>query len=496
MGWGIVARLAFCLAGLAVALFPASATAQFVREHDVTSLRGFHGGATRIRRSFESDGEARNILRQVLAAGGLAGIEDRILIRASAETANAEAAVIQRDGADERYIFYNTVFMREIANRTSNYWSLVAILAHEVGHHVRFHTVTSGRDHEFELEADYQAGFILRRMGATLEEAQAVYLTFPEAETERHPGRAQRLQSLTLGWAQGAGGTQTASTAPPSVAAEQRRCPSGQTRRVDGTCVASDPTSPLPRAGGPQPLTRAEEAAARPLQTFKECQDCPELVVVAPGIIAAAEPAHRVRIGRRLAAGRFEVTFAEWDACVSERGCKHVPDDSGWGRGNRPVTKVSWSDVKTEYLPWLSRKTGKSYRLFTEAEWQYVAAAGSTAGFTWGDDLIRGQANCRNCGSPWDNRQSAPVGSFAANAFGLFDVHGNVWEWVEDCVAPNYPRLPTDGSAAKGEAACFRGLRGGSWDNDTGIVQLTSRGRNRASLRSHSVGFRVVRSME
>ena len=496
MSGGAAARLAF-MALICVALLPTAANAQFTKQHDITSLRGFHGDSGRIRRSFESDDEARSIFRQVLAAAGLAGIEDRIAIRASAETPNALAGI---DASGTRYIFYNAVFIKQIAARTNSYWSLVAILAHEVGHHVRFHTVIDGRDHDFELEADYQAGFILRRMGATLEETQAVYRTFPEAETRTHPGRAQRLQSVTLGWSAGGGSPSPQQTEPrpgSTSQADNRACFSGQVRRADGSCVTKDPTSPLPRPAGAVPLSRAEEAAIAPLQTFRECNDCPELVAVAAGVIEnPAEPSHRIRINRRLAVSKYEVTLAQWDACVTGGGCAHVPDDSGWGRGERPAIKVSWDDVKTQYLPWLSRKTGKRYRLLTEAEWLYVASAGSTSSYTWGDDFTRGQANCSNCGSPWDNKQTAPVGSFPPNAFGLFDVHGNVWEWIEDCVAPNYPRLPTDGSAATGDAQCFKGLRGGSWDNDTGMLQLTSRGRNRRTLRSHTVGFRVVRTLE
>ncbi len=493
---GIVGRLAL-ITFLCVALLPTAGNAQFTREHAITSLRGFHGDTGRIQRSFESDDEARSIFRQVLTAAGLAGIEDRILIRASAETPNALAGI---EPGGTRYIFYNAVFIKEIAARTNSYWSLVAILAHEVGHHVRFHTVTEGRDHEFELEADYQAGFILRRMGATLDDAQAVYRTFPDAATRTHPGRGQRLQSVTLGWSAGSNQPSrppsTENPRPPSQN-DDRGCLPGQVRRVDSSCVAKDPTSPLKRSDGPRPLTRAEEAAISPLQTFKECQECPELVAVPAGVIEnSAEPSHRIRISRRLAVARFEVTLAQWDACALDGGCAYVPDDSGWGRGDRPATKVSWDDVKTAYLPWLSRKTGKRYRLLTEAEWLYVAGAGSTSAYSWGDDFTRGQANCAGCGSPWDNKQSAPVGSFPPNAFGLFDVHGNVWEWIEDCVAPTYPKLPSDGSAATGDASCFKGLRGGSWDNDTGMLQLTSRGRNRRNLRSHTVGFKVVRSLD
>jgi Bacterial SH3 domain/Peptidase family M48 len=178
---------------------PDGGQAQLVREHEVQTLRSFHGGVSRIRRSFQSDEEARNVLRQILVAAGLAGIEDRIILRASAETPNAEAYIEK----DERFIFYNAVFMQELAKQTKEYWSMVAVLAHELGHHVRFHTVIPGRFHEFELEADYQAGFILRRLGGRLDQAQAAFRTFPEAASQTHPGRAQRLQAVTIGWTDG-----------------------------------------------------------------------------------------------------------------------------------------------------------------------------------------------------------------------------------------------------------------------------------------------------
>jgi hypothetical protein len=192
---------------------PPAAHAQMVRDHDAVGLRSFHGIASRIRRSFQSDNQARAVLRQVLAAAGLAGMEDRIVIRASAQTANAEAAIEK----NERLIFYNAEFMQEISVRTGNYWSMVAILAHEVGHHVRFHTMLPGREHEFELEADYQAGFILARMGARLEEAQAAFRTFPVEASRTHPARADRVQAVTLGWTDGASGAGPPTTGGPST---------------------------------------------------------------------------------------------------------------------------------------------------------------------------------------------------------------------------------------------------------------------------------------
>ncbi len=207
-------------AGACVAvLVPAPASAQFTREHDIKSLRSFHGAGGAIRRSFKSDAEADSVFKKILVAAGLAGLEDRITFRASAETANAEASIEKnKDGNDERLIFYNPSFMQQLQQQTNNYWSMVAVLAHEIGHHVRFHTVIAGRDHEFELEADYQAGFILCRMGATLDQTQAAFRTFPSSASATHPGQAQRLTAAALGWKDGkcASSPAPATATPPS----------------------------------------------------------------------------------------------------------------------------------------------------------------------------------------------------------------------------------------------------------------------------------------
>lgn len=199
----LLASAIFLSLGLTLDGVP-SAQAQLVRDHDALGLRSFHGVGSRIRRSFQSDAEAHAIFKQILAASGLAGMEDRIVVRASAETDSAEALIERKGDKEERLIFYNAEFMQEIAAKNKNYWSMVAILAHEVGHHIRLHTIIPGRDHEFELEADYQAGFILRRMGATLDQTQAAFRTLgTDMATTSHPARAQRVQAATLGWVAG-----------------------------------------------------------------------------------------------------------------------------------------------------------------------------------------------------------------------------------------------------------------------------------------------------
>ena len=243
--------------------------------------------------------------------------------------------------------------------------------------------------------------------------------------------------------------------------------------------------------------------------TFRDCAACPEMVVVPAGSYLMGSladdpfrgpdegPAHRVTIGAPFAVGVHEVTFAQWDACHRAGGCSHRADDQGWGRGTRPVVDVSWDDAQ-EYVRWLSGETGRAYRLPSEAEWEYAARAGTTGLFWWGDAVGQGRANCDRCGSRWDGRQTAPVGSFAANAFGLHDVHGNVWERVQDCRNDDYVGAPSDGSAWESGNCNARGVRGGGWKS----IPLVMRAANRAWVWPPSsrvfdaeTGFRVARTL-
>ena len=250
-------------------------------------------------------------------------------------------------------------------------------------------------------------------------------------------------------------------------------------------------------------LSSAEELALKPKDTFKECEDCPEMVVVPAGEFmmgsnegeADEKSVRKVTINRPFAVSLFESTFAEWDACVSDGGCKHKPEDKGWGRANRPVINVSWDDITKEYLPWLNRKTGKQYRLLTEAEWEYAARAGSSTKYTWGDDVGQARANCDGCGSQWDNKQTAPVGSFQPNAFGLYDMHGNVWEWVADCYKGSYVNAVADGTAVPEAQECARVRRGGSWYNKPKNIRAALRGSNPSALRRDIYGFRLARPL-
>lgn len=269
------------------------------------------------------------------------------------------------------------------------------------------------------------------------------------------------------------------------------------------------PSTPAPTPAPAAALADSVQGLA-PGTAFKDCDVCPEMVVVPAGSFMMGSPQseqgrdsdegpqHPVTISRQFAAGKYEVTFDEWDACVRERGCGHNPTDNGWGRGQRPVINVSWQDAKA-YAEWLSSKTGRSYRLLTEAEWEYAARAGTMTAFSTGMTINPTQANYDATSSyagsvtgPY-RQQTVPVGSFQPNAFGLYDVHGNVWEWTEDCWNGSYNGAPSDGSAWTSGDCGQRVLRGGSWFNNPWRLRSAYRLRD-LRFRTFTFGFRVART--
>lgn len=246
-------------------------------------------------------------------------------------------------------------------------------------------------------------------------------------------------------------------------------------------------------------------------ESFKDCDTCPEMVVVPAGSFMMGSPKgeggrdedegpqREVTFAKPFAVGKFEVTWDEWDACVAGRGCDNAPvekagGDNGWGKGRRPIIEVDWKDAKA-FASWLSKKTGKPYRLLTEAEWEYAARAGSTTRYSWGDDVGKGNANCNGCGSEWDDKQTAPVGSFKPNGFGLHDMHGNVWEWVEECYKNSYKGAPSDGTAVTSSTCERRVLRGGSWNYLPQLLRSAYRIRSRPVNRGSYIGFRIARTL-
>lgn len=204
-------------------------------------------------------------------------------------------------------------------------------------------------------------------------------------------------------------------------------------------------------------------------------------------------PIHLVNIST-FYASKYEVTFAEWDLCYKDGGCSHNPSDSNMGRGTRPVVDVNKADAK-EYIRWINSKTGATYRLPSEAEWEYMARAGTTTSYFWGNEIGQNNANCKACGSKWDFLLTAPVGSFSPNAFGLYDTHGNVWEWTADCYHLSYEGAPNDGSAWDyncndlGTSISRGGAYRGS--GDFASIRSSFRGGGNEE-RSREYGFRLV----
>ena len=267
--------------------------------------------------------------------------------------------------------------------------------------------------------------------------------------------------------------------------------------RTESTCKVDGASTPVPQWEAGETFREALESGGQG----------PEMVVIPAGSFrmgclsddedcgSAELPVHEVTIPRALAVSKHEVTFDDYDRFTRATG-RGMEDDEGWGRGSRPVINVTWHDAK-DYAAWLSSETGGAYRLLSEAEWEYAARAGTETKYSWGNDLKTNQANCYDCGSRWDDQGTAPVGSFAPNAFGLHDVHGNVDEWVEDCENPNYEGAPSDGSAWMSGDCSRRVLRGGSWTSefydDRASLRVAARVSTYPELEFSDTGFRVAR---
>ena len=213
-------------------------------------------------------------------------------------------------------------------------------------------------------------------------------------------------------------------------------------------------------------------------------------------------PQHEVTIAKAFAIGKFELTFKEWDACAAEGGCEGFqPRDEGWGRNLRPAIFVS-RDYAEAYVRWLSNRTGQQYRLPSEAEWEYAARAGTTSPFSTGQIITTDQANFNgnytyNGSTKGLNRQQTQsVGSFSPNAYGLHDMHGNVYEYVADCWHDSYEGAPADGSPWVGTDCEFFVMRGGSWKARPSFIRSAMRTRVRANYWRASFGFRVTRDVD
>ncbi len=270
---------------------------------------------------------------------------------------------------------------------------------------------------------------------------------------------------------------------------------------------------PSGQQGGAEIAVPPRQSEHAPGESFRDCENCPEMVALPggafrmgagpddPAASQAEGPLHEVAIVTPLAVSKYEITFDDWEACNLEGGCgNYRPDDSGWGQGRHPVTNVSWDDAKA-YVDWLRRKTGKPYRLLSEAEWEYAARGGTTSPYITGDTITTAQANfdasnvaaLRGRGT-YEGR-TVEVGSFPPNPFGLYDMAGNVAEWVEDCWNPSHAGAPADGTVRGGDCA-RRVLKGGAWYYEPEYLRSAARTSYPRASRLNIAGIRIARPLE
>jgi formylglycine-generating enzyme required for sulfatase activity len=266
--------------------------------------------------------------------------------------------------------------------------------------------------------------------------------------------------------------------------------------------------SPKPQQGKARPPAASsdeEEApAAGPagaVAAVKDCDVCPLMVALSPAPFTmgsnsgdpSERPAHKVALHTPFAIGKYEVTVDQWNQCVKASVCPVVPSSAD-AAGNLPMRDVSWDEAQL-YLKWLSTVSSRPYRLPTEAEWEYAARGGTTTRYWWGEQMKGGNSSCQGCGEPWKADGPPPAGSFIANPFGLHDMNGSVWEWVQDCWHSTYKGAPADGSAWADANCQSRVIRGGSWREDGSYMLSTTRFKYDASVRQSQNGFRVARSL-
>lgn len=268
----------------------------------------------------------------------------------------------------------------------------------------------------------------------------------------------------------------------------------------------SKPATPPPEASPPPAEPRPEKKAVAPVRVFRDRLNNgtqgPLMVELPAGSFLQGVPPHlpysdelpqtEVTVSG-FSIGKYEVTFKEYQD-FAKATKRNQPNDQGWGKANRPVINVTWNDAEA-YARWLTSETGNQYRLPSEREWEYAAKAGSDSLYGWGDTPEQGRANCAICGSQWDNKTTAPVGSFPPNPFGLHDMLGNVIEWTRSCYQPSYQGMPTSGQDWEEGADCSRRMaRGSAYNTYEGDLRVSRRLKFTPNANSDNLGFRVVRT--
>lgn len=316
-----------------------------------------------------------------------------------------------------------------------------------------------------------------------------------EAYLQAYPkGRFAALARSRIERLRGAG-TKAETPAPPASAAPPAKPAAEKPRPAPAAKPAPSPPAATPapaKSAAPTPsASRAGES--------KDCAACPAMIAVPQGNFvmgsnggdASEKPAHSVAIKATFAIGKSEITAEQWNACAEAGACARIETNTNAAK-TAPARDLSWDDAQ-QYVQWLSKLTGKAYRLPTEAEWEYAARGGTTTRYWWGEQMSTGKANCKDCGQPWHAEAPENVGSFPANPFGLHDVNGSVWEWVADCWHTSFKGAPSDGRAWDEPNCRVRVIRGGSWREGSSYMPSSTRFKYDASVRYSQNGFRVVR---
>nr|WP_025599392.1 SUMF1/EgtB/PvdO family nonheme iron enzyme [Burkholderia sp. WSM2230] len=288
--------------------------------------------------------------------------------------------------------------------------------------------------------------------------------------------------------------TAPTASASPAASATPDRQHAGSTPPAASTTAPSAPPVPL----------AAQKPSARPAAASesRDCAACPIMIALPAGSFSmgsnsddpSEKPVHHVTIGAPFAIGKYEVTVEQWNACVAANACPKLTPETNANKA-APARDLSWDDAQ-QYVQWLARTTGKPYRLPTEAEWEYAVRGGTTTAYWWGDQMRKGNANCKDCGEPWHKEGPEAAGSFAANPYGLYDMNGSVWEWTADCWHNSYQSAPVDGRAWENPGCDMRVIRGGSWREGGGYMLSATRFKYSAGVRQSQDGLRVVKDLK
>lgn len=330
---------------------------------------------------------------------------------------------------------------------------------------------------------------------------EAYLKTYPNG---RFASLAQaRLARLRAAAPKASAPAQTASpTPPPAPVPAPAPAPASAAAAQPAHTPGSPAKAPPPAAAAAPSAPQQQKGVATAANEIRDCPACPAMLAVSPGTFAmgsnsgdpSEKPAHRVTLDHSFALAKYVVTVAQWNTCRDAGACPRLPGDSNTAP-NAPARDLSWDDAQ-QYVKWLSKISGKSYRLPTEAEWEFAARGGTATRYWWGNEMRPGNANCKDCGPPWHAEAPDNVGSFAANPLGFYDMGGGVWEWVSDCWHNSYKNAPADGRSWDEPNCQVRVIRGGSWRDGANYMPVSTRFKYDSSVRYSANGFRVARDLK